>query len=379
MFGGQIDEPLVAALYGTALRGEGWRPALERLRGILDSADASVTFFAADGKMLNESTDRIVTAEARALYISRYGRIDPKETIFARRDPGFLFNDVNHFDEGFVARNPFYQEFTRSLGSRHTLDMLVERSGLRRIYLAAMRTRTQGAYDQGAEARFRQAARHFALALNLREKIDAAEALRRESEAALDRLCFGLVILDRSGRVSLANSAALSAIREGRSLKVKDGRLSAQAHECERRFDDMIAKALKSALPVPEVLRLSRPGGGYDVVWVVKLSPAHALSNDGGALVLFGEPRARRQPEPEELMALFGFTRAEAALAVSLARGKTLAEAAAERGVKVATCRSQLLAVLSKAGVHRQADLIRLLATLPGGLIAAEMRIETKS
>ena len=67
---------------------------------------------------------------------------------------------------------------------------------------------------------------------------------------------------------------------------------------------------------------------------------------------------------PEQLARLFGLTRAESAVALALARGKTLDEYAAEAGVLISTVRTHLRAIFDKTYTRRQADLVRLLLLL---------------
>jgi DNA-binding CsgD family transcriptional regulator len=83
-------------------------------------------------------------------------------------------------------------------------------------------------------------------------------------------------------------------------------------------------------------------------------------------LVLIGSTHVEAGLRREELAALYSLTIAEAGLALALVNGATLAEAAAHRGVKISTARSQLLSILQKTGARGQAELVRLLALLPG-------------
>ena len=83
------------------------------------------------------------------------------------------------------------------------------------------------------------------------------------------------------------------------------------------------------------------------------------------ALVLIADPMAAPRTLGRTLVALYHFSQAEACLAVLLGRGMTLKEAAAERDVGIETVRTQLRSMLQKVGVHRQADLVRVLARLP--------------
>jgi DNA-binding CsgD family transcriptional regulator len=57
----------------------------------------------------------------------------------------------------------------------------------------------------------------------------------------------------------------------------------------------------------------------------------------------------------------FGFTPAEANVALEIAKGDGRQAAADRLGITVGTARSHLSAVFDKAGVRRQAELVRLL------------------
>jgi DNA-binding CsgD family transcriptional regulator len=88
-----------------------------------------------------------------------------------------------------------------------------------------------------------------------------------------------------------------------------------------------------------------------------------------GVLIMIGDSEARGRVRQGDLIKIYALTPAEADLALTLGAGATLREVAAERGVSYATARSQLYAVLEKTGVHRQADLTRLIAGLPGAIL----------
>ena len=65
---------------------------------------------------------------------------------------------------------------------------------------------------------------------------------------------------------------------------------------------------------------------------------------------------------------LFDFTPAETQLALQLADGLALEEAADELGISKNTARAHLRAVFSKTGVTRQATLVRMLLSSVGAL-----------
>ena len=89
-----------------------------------------------------------------------------------------------------------------------------------------------------------------------------------------------------------------------------------------------------------------------------------------GALGAFGEERPAvlvfiRDPEaPLEvtrLRDLFGLTRTEASVAAALGRGQSLDDIATGMGIGIGTARTHLKRILTKTGMHRQAQLVALL------------------
>jgi DNA-binding CsgD family transcriptional regulator len=68
-----------------------------------------------------------------------------------------------------------------------------------------------------------------------------------------------------------------------------------------------------------------------------------------------------------QLVALFGLTQAEAALAAGLLAGLELRDIAEQSGRSINTVRSQLATLMAKTETGRQAELVRLLSRLPAG------------
>jgi DNA-binding CsgD family transcriptional regulator len=74
-----------------------------------------------------------------------------------------------------------------------------------------------------------------------------------------------------------------------------------------------------------------------------------------------------RLPEVARLRAQFGLTKAEARLALRLAEGVSLTNAAHAFNVKLTTIRSQLQQVFAKTGTARQTELVALLLSCGHG------------
>jgi DNA-binding CsgD family transcriptional regulator len=364
---GSSEDRFVAALYDDALFDGDYRRFLEVLRTSTNSIEANLPLkITTRGRqeVVFHSTGKVFSPSVSENYAKNFHGLDPKKGLFDTRGPGYLFNDIEHFDEGFVSKDSFYQEFSRPLDSRHTLDIMLSRSRGRESYLAVMRSRSMGAYEAETTTLFLRAADHVCRALHLKDRMDEVQSALTRANFALDRIRFGIVFVDDGGRVSFANAAAKTMCERDAGLRLSRGQLSARDNLLSHSLQTAIARVSSGAGRAPSVLRIPV---APDRSWIVSVMPAaHARTGNHGAILTIVDTADERLLRATDLMTLYGLTRAEAEIALALARGETLKSVAACRGVKLSTARTQLLAVLEKLNVHRQADLVRLLAALPG-------------
>ena len=109
---------------------------------------------------------------------------------------------------------------------------------------------------------------------------------------------------------------------------------------------------------------MRRNSGLPDLGVVIRGVPA-ADSPQGPAIpsvaVFISDPDQVSLAPAQVIGRLFGFTPAEAALAMLLANGLTLDEASAELGVSRNTTRTHLRSLFARTGVSRQTMLVRLI------------------
>jgi DNA-binding CsgD family transcriptional regulator len=366
----KTDESLVDAIYEGALFGGDWNPALEHFRVAMHAKEASLCIAApgagpAEYDVLTTYSSRnIYTIETEEEYSLKYAPIDPKARIFASRSAGFLFNDAHWFDADFVAKSPFYQESTLPLGLRHTLDLYLCRSPRRSVFLAAMRPKYF--FDQHDEQLFMHFSPHFRRAFALREQLEEAQALARRTASALDRLDYGVMVLDETGRIAFANAFAKTFVNCGCELRIVNSRLQAYSGRVQRSLEAMLAQASVGDDGMVPALRVPRDDGRHVLIWSVPLPASSPLAwrERPGVLVFMRDPDRRAPAASQDLRALYGLTETESRVALAIAGGRTLRRIAAAHGVSFGTVRAQLHSVLAKMGLHRQADLVRAVAEL---------------
>ncbi|MEF2071758.1 helix-turn-helix transcriptional regulator [Consotaella aegiceratis] len=178
----------------------------------------------------------------------------------------------------------------------------------------------------------------------------------------LDKLGLPGAVIDLKGRVLAAN-AILESFRSIFQPNAFGGIALVNA-TANRRF----VKALSEASDHQATTTIALSGDRMTAPLLIHLIPVAGAAHDilmGGATLLFVSPLDRiAPPDPAILSGLFDLSPAEARLVGTLLAGATLNQAAAHYGVAASTVRSQLLSIFDKTGVHRQSDLMRLLARL---------------
>ncbi|MDE2436021.1 MAG: helix-turn-helix transcriptional regulator [Sphingomonadales bacterium] len=205
---------------------------------------------------------------------------------------------------------------------------------------------------------------HLRIAVNLFERLQFAGAQHGMFHSTAQGLGLALLILDRNRRIVSSNALADRVLTEAEGLKRRSGELVLEDAVQHRMVGDLLAGREPGA-PVPR-FRIERPRHG-DLVVTARTLDLSAIHSGAGALALFlARPGAETSADPQALRDLLGLTAAEAKLAAVLAEGHTLVEAARRLGVAHNTAKVQLRAVFAKTGVHRQSQLVVLLASLNG-------------
>lgn len=197
--------------------------------------------------------------------------------------------------------------------------------------------------------------------------LEAQQSAERGSACALlDRLPFGILVIDGQRRVHLANAAAARMLDERAFLHVDDGTLEPVCEGGE--LDDLVNRARDRQPWPPEgiAVQLQRADGARSVRVLSLPMAVPGLPEE--AIVLLLPDEARAHAVRRLFVSIFGLTPAEAHLAALMAGGLTLAEAASERGITMSTARGQWQTVIWKVGGGANAPLVGLLRsalTLP--------------
>ena len=212
---------------------------------------------------------------------------------------------------------------------------------------------------------------HLQRAVQIRQRLSAAEQQRALTQDVLERLDLGILIVEADARLLFANAVARRVLQSGRDLTTSRGCVRPRLAGQTRQFEKVVrAAALTSIgrgtdsggfLPLPrsEAVPLALLVSPYR-------APAGTPGHEhGAALIVFSDPDARTDVPEHAIAKMFGLSPAQARLVAALVAGETMADYADTVGISMNTAKTQMRQIFLKTGVNRQADLIRAVAANP--------------
>lgn len=375
-------DDVIADTYLAATGRIPWAQALRRVSDALNCLVVQVVGVDLQQRRLTYSFDSGGLAEAVIDYARSYHRIDPHAAHVMQHPAGTLLAFSRVFDQSFIDRSPFYQEFLIPYGSRHMHGALLHATDRHAVMLGIHRAVGQSALE-GDDWLLAQR-----LCFHLTHAAQIYEATRRTSVDAvvgnetLNRLD-APVMLITTGRQAVTLNTACSALlaqdgplRLGRDGYLQCSDLSADA-EISRVVRMMSAPTSVDAEGTRalsrSVVRVSPPGNMRPLLaCFIALRPAATMGAFGDAnlvMLVVHDPNQAGQMNPFQVAAVFGLSPAEARVAVALAEGASPQEIASRHGVSLQTIRTQARAIYSKLEVNRVAELTALLHSVAFGAL----------
>jgi DNA-binding CsgD family transcriptional regulator len=187
---------------------------------------------------------------------------------------------------------------------------------------------------------------------------------------AIDRAQFGVIITTPAEPPRFLNAYARRVVDRRDGLTVAASGLEALRAADTRALRAAIEHACRRELAACATFMLPRASDRRPFAVHVP-SPQYGGVADGLATVFVCDPHEEVAITEASLVRLYALTRAEATLAMLLASGQTVEQAADRLCVSVHTARTHLKRILMKTDTGRQAELLRLLLTC-----AAQVRID---
>lgn len=265
--------------------------------------------------------------------------------------------------------NPYYAGYSKHNDVYHIMgaDISTQEAGVLRFRIT--RGHNQPAFSPEDKALCNRLLPYLRRSLHVHNLLGRSESLGSLYAEAINRLSVATLILDETGCVLQLNDVARSMLNEADGIKLVGTRLEASYPSDNRELHKLIRDALEVQINgdgavTREALSIARPSGEVSLGVVIEAVPTLEWAEGKGrptVIMYIRDSVGRSQVDNRVAKELFNFTPAETALALELANGLSLEEAAENLGIMRNTARAHLRAIFSKTGVRRQAELVRVM------------------
>ena len=353
---------LISLLYEAAMDPDSWKPFLEALRLQLGGNYSSLIVRpgSADdvGLIVSAAGDRRdLMPNCPQISMSPF-RSMPTDRIVT-------LGDV--MPESEWRSSHYYKDWCKDLQVFHVMAAdIVTKDGC--VYgLRITRPEGSAAFTKQERAFGSMLLPHIKRALNLHLSVNQGRQVISLYSKATAQLMVGVVILDQNGNVLECNPAATSILDMQDGLKISGGMLEANYANDNRKLQRLIKDALLhtqvSRLSMTEGMSVSRQSGQLNWGVVVQsISPDEWTEGKQrpSVAVFVRDTGGKADPPVKLAQQLFQLTPAETSLAIQLANGLSLEEAAEALNIRRNTARAHLRSIFSKTGVRRQTELVRI-------------------
>lgn len=353
---------ILGAAYDAALDPNGWGDCLEMMR-----VEFSANYTALVVRPGNsQDMGLVVSAGGQRKPI---GPSNPEVALspFTGMPPDRVVTVADVLSEKDWRASAYYRDWCASVGVFHVIAADVRTNDGSVYGFRVTRPETAPAFSEEDLALARQLVPHIKRALNLHLSVHQDRKVSSLYSQAMAQLMIGVVVLDQKGEVLECNPAATAILQSEDGLRVLGKQLEATYANDNRKLQKLVRHALlhpqAARMELTEAISVARPSG--QLSWgVVVQSISSDQWTEGkqrpSVAVFVRDTAAKSQPPTRLAQQLFQLTPAETALAIQLANGLSLDEAAEALNIRRNTARAHLRSIFSKTGVRRQTELVRI-------------------
>ena len=357
-------DALLKALYHGPLEEQPWQAFLRLLRDALQADFATLLLRPPkegdSGIVLNAS---VISPEVYAAYNENYFELD----AFVNLPPGKVVTLHEFMGAVALEDSEYFIQYMQPIGVYYILGVdLTDASGMN-VRLRITRGKAQGDFSAEEKRICELIVPHLLQSIALNSQLQHAETQRAVFETAIDQMAMGSIILDEKGEVLKLNQAATEVLSDKPDICISKKHLlltQTQQHKAfKATLQEVLSAYSKNEPGFVKAFKVQCQEGG-SIGLLLRPMP-HSICSEGNqkpaVAVFISDPEKRRSAPIDILSQLFDFTPAESRLALLLANGLTLDEAAEELTVSRNTLKSHLSAIYAKTGVTRQGKLVQLI------------------
>lgn len=360
---------LIGLAYDTAMGGHDWTDVLKQISTRIDAKSAML-------RMVDYTRNHIgffdsigIDPVYRQAYSRHYINVDIYRELFETAPVGVIMRSSQI--PGYEKRHntEFFNDYQKPQDMAYVCGGVLVRNHELTIQFGAHRSQRARDFGQDDFDFLQTVLPHLVRAVQMSQSLAAKSSRQVLAEAALQQLRLGVLLVDAHVRPVFVNRMAeqLIAASNGAlnlSLHGLRTRKTEDAARLSRLVADSAFTTAGEGLSVGGEMRIACGDGSFLQLCVAPLSRQCLGSGFAApftcAAIFISRPGSVYLPW-RRLAIHYGLTRTEAKLAVQLANGESLEEAADYMGISIHTTRTHLKAIFAKTGAGRQSQLVAML------------------
>ena len=303
-------------------------------------------------------------------YFRLYYRLDERLPRLRQSPDSRLVHIPDLFTDQELKTSAVYNEWLQRCGARNGLNARLDGPGGSRILWTLGDPLAGSGWGSAQLDMMELLLPHIRQFVRVRLSLADAEVLGATLSGLLDDSRFGVMHLDRRGRIVEASDPAREILRQEDGLFDRDGFLGAWLADDHANLERLLRRALADVggqAPASGSMPVRRAPGLPPLT--VHVAPVGLHEGDLGrwrvaALVLVVDPASRPRVDAALVAEALGLTPAQGEVAALLACGRTVRDIALLTGRQQNTVHKHLKQTYRKLGISRQADLVRLVLSL---------------
>ncbi|MEW5686409.1 MAG: LuxR C-terminal-related transcriptional regulator [Pseudomonadota bacterium] len=352
---------LIDRIYDAGMSFDRWPDALTRMADLLGARDASL------GAMAPEALPWIFAPrtdpEFMRVYAEAYHPLDQVWHGVTQRAVGQATSDAMVMPREALEKSAFHNEWSRPQGYSTIMgSMVLAEDGWRTVLMMPGRE----TFDREQLRALRMLTPHLRRAVQMNIRLAQGDLQTQATATLLREMGAAAFVLDAGGRVLFANPAAEELFRSG-AVRVAQGMLAGAEGAADLRT--LAARcALGGSAADGGIVEVARPRQTPLRLRVTPVRRETPLLGPGVAAAIVFDITGSAPDDPvQRLRRRYGLTAAEAVFALEIVKGDGKPAVAERLGISFSTARTHLSRIFEKTGVHRQAELVRLVLGLEDG------------
>ncbi|MGO9991139.1 MAG: LuxR C-terminal-related transcriptional regulator [Steroidobacteraceae bacterium] len=361
-----VVEKTLEVLYAGTLDTAAWNRAIVGIADLVHASGAQLLAINPDnGTILRDESHRVDPGAAED-YARHWTYEDCRRDYLLSVPVGRPVTELSLSIADF-GDSRILNEFLLPVDAPHFMPAWLHKSTTKMVALSLLGTRKRGAFGAEDMEVFRRILPHVSRALEIRDRLEAAQIRAETLATSLSGLSVGVMVLVAVGKLLEVNAVAQELLRKDSGVQRKaDGTLGLR-EPAGSQLARWLASGKRPARGIGGLLHVCRAGARPLSVTVSPLPERSSawMSGEPRWLLLIFDPERRVDASRELIARDLCISPREAEVAALLVAGYSLREIARQLIVSEHTVRGQLKSIFRKTGARTQSDLVRRIVLGP--------------